>query len=99
MTDETTPTDTTTSNPTEARDFTPRFRLNAKQTAKGMWYFDATIEVFGVDHLNLHKTEDEGDVRKQSIGERLQAIIADAEHHFVKNGRPLVVPPTAGESS
>lgn len=53
-----------------------RIRVNAKQTAKGIWYLDVTVEVSGED-----VSADDIDVLK---------VIQAKEKEFLENGRIMV---------
>ena len=67
-----------------------RIRLNAKSTAKGQWYFDATIENTS-DKLTEPKTSaDVADIREISLGQRLLEIITDAENTFIEAGKTVI---------
>ena len=67
-----------------------RIRLNAKSTAKGQWYFDATIENTS-DKLTEPKTPTEvADIRNVTLGQRLLEIITDAENTFMKAGKTVI---------
>ena len=67
-----------------------RIRLNAKSTAKGQWYFDATIENTS-DKLTEPKTSDDvADIREISLGQRLLEIITDAENTFMEAGKTVI---------
>ena len=67
-----------------------RIRLNAKSTAKGQWYFDATIENTS-DKLTEPKTSDDvADIREISLGQRLLEIITDAENTFIEAGKTVI---------
>lgn len=67
-----------------------RVRLNAKSTAKGQWYFDATIEN-NTDKITESKNpKDIGDVKVTTLGQRLLNIITDAENTFMADGRAVI---------
>jgi len=66
-----------------------RIRLNAKSTAKGHWYFDATIENTD-DKLREGKPEDIGDTSVKTLGQKLLDIISDAENTFISDGRIVI---------
>ena len=66
-----------------------RIRLNAKSTAKGHWYFDATIENTD-DKLREGKPEDIGDTSVKTLGQKLLDIISDAENTFIADGRIVI---------
>ena len=68
----------------------PRFRINAKQTSKSLWYFEATIE-HNSDKISRSTTEvDVGDTITESLGARLWSMIEEAEHEARARGRKLV---------
>ena len=67
-----------------------RLRLNAKSTAKGQWYFDATIENTSDKITASLNSEDVGDTNMKSLGETLLTIIRDAENSFIADGRTVV---------
>ena len=52
----------------------PRYRINAKQTAKGFWYLDATAELSSPDEA----------------ADALLKMIQKTEKMFTKDGRILV---------
>lgn len=67
-----------------------RFRINAKQTAKGLWQFDATCENSS-DKVSLPlSAEDVGNVKTVELGVKLLSIIKEAEKAFRDDGRHLV---------
>ena len=67
-----------------------RIRLNAKSTAKGHWYFDATIEN-NTDKIKEPKNiNDIGDTKDTTLGQRLLEIITDAENTFMADGRLVI---------
>ncbi len=68
----------------------PRFRINAKQTAKGMWYFDATAE-YKSD--KIERSTSESDAAKtvtEPLGLRLLSMIKETEKAFSADGRNTV---------
>ena len=67
-----------------------RIRLNAKSTAKGHWYFDATIENTSDKITESKNTKDIGDTKDTSLGQRLLEIITDAENTFMADGRVVI---------
>ena len=66
-----------------------RFRLNASQTAKGLWQLDCTIEL-SEDHVTISPDTDKGDVKSIPLGEKLLLIIQETEKAFKTDGRKLV---------
>ena len=67
-----------------------RIRLNAKSTAKGQWYFDATIESNTDKIPESLNPKDIGDVKESTLGQRLLGIITDAENTFMADGRTVI---------
>ena len=72
----------------------PRFRINAKQTAKNYWQLDATLE-YKSDKIALPPTVGQ-DPKLQSLGLRLLSMIKEAEKEFRADGR-LIVGDTVGD--
>ena len=66
----------------------PRYRINAKQTAKGLWQLDCTVEL-GCDSLVESKRdpEDMGDSVELGIGQKLLAVIKETETAFRADGK------------
>ena len=68
----------------------PRFRINAKQTAKGVWYFDATAE-YKSDKIERSSSEaDAAEVVSEPLGLRLLSMIKETEKAFSDDGRITV---------
>ena len=68
----------------------PRFRINAKQTAKGTWYFDSTCE-YKSDKISRSDSEaDLGKLITEPLGLRLLSMIKETEKAFINDGRKLV---------
>ena len=67
-----------------------RIRLNAKSTAKGQWYFDATIENNTDKIVESKDPKDIANVKETTLGQRLLAIITDAENTFMADGRTVI---------
>ena len=68
----------------------PRFRINAKQTAKGLWYFDATVE-YKSDKISRSTSEaDSADTISEPLGLRLLSMIKETEQAFNEDGRETV---------
>ena len=67
-----------------------RIRLNAKSTAKGHWYFDATIENTNDKITEEGKQQDVGDISVKTLGRKLLDIISDAENTFLSDGRTVI---------
>lgn len=76
----------------------PRYRINAKQTAKNRWYFDATIE-YGSDKIELTSggTLDVADIKMGTLGMKLLSMIKEAEKAFKDDKRALVTDMEPGE--
>ena len=75
--------------PAVSGEMKPRYRLNWKQTSKGAFYVDATVELFGTDSVNEHPAHDEGDVKVLSIGQKMAAMILEGELDLLRQGRVL----------
>lgn len=67
----------------------PRFRINAKQTAKGTWQIDATVEYKSDKIKRSTNPEDPGDEIVETLGMRLLSLIKDAEDKFRRDGRMM----------
>ena len=67
-----------------------RLRLNAKSTAKGQWYFDATIENTSDKITERRNLSDIGDIKESTLGTTLLRVIKDAEDTFIADGRIVV---------
>ena len=67
-----------------------RLRLNAKSTAKGQWYFDATIENTSDKLPESNNRADVGDITEATLGATLLRVIKDAEDTFIADGRTVV---------
>lgn len=67
----------------------PRYRISAKQTAKGLWYFDATVELDSLKKTISPKT-DVGDVSEIPAGKLLLNLIQETEQEFIKAGKQVV---------
>ena len=66
----------------------PRYRISAKQTAKGMWYFDATVEM-DRPSSNESNPKDAADITQKTIGKELLQLITNTEHEFANAGKKL----------
>ena len=68
----------------------PRYRINAKQTAKGLWQLDCTVEL-GEDHVieSKENPKDWGDATKVLIGQKLLAIVKETEAQFRADGKKI----------
>ena len=63
-----------------------RIRLNAKSTAKGHWYFDATIENSSDKITENKNTKGTLTITETPLGKRLLEIITDAENTLITDG-------------
>ena len=67
-----------------------RIRLNAKQTAKGAWYFEATYEN-GEEIIRTSKNpNDIGDEEVTHIGKKLLDIINETQKAFRDDGKIII---------
>ena len=67
----------------------PRYRNNAKQTAKGAWQLDCTVEL-GDDHIiEYNHPGDLGNITEVAIGQKLLAIVKETETAFQKDGKQM----------
>ena len=68
----------------------PRYRLNAKQTAKNLWQLEATVE--NGDHTMKRSVtaDDAANVVSEPLGVVLLSIIKEAEKAFRDDGRKMV---------
>ena len=67
----------------------PRYRINAKQTAKGLWQLDCTVEL-GEDHIiEYNHPGDLGNITELGIGQKLLAVIKETEAAFQKDGKQM----------
>jgi len=68
----------------------PRFRINAKQSAKGIWQFDGTVE-YKSDKIERSTSEaDAGEIVTEPLGLRLLSMIKETEKAFSDDGRITV---------
>jgi len=67
----------------------PRFRINAKQTAKGLWQFDGTVEHHD-DKWTTKNVKDSADPKIITLGLKLLSMIQEVEEEFKKDNRKLV---------
>lgn len=67
----------------------PRYRISAKQTAKGIWYFDATVEL-DAPRKKISPNDDVGDVTDVPAGQLLLNLVKETEQAFQKDGRQVV---------
>ena len=74
-------------------DMKPRFRISAKQTAKGLWQLDCTVEVYNDDAIILSNKTDGADQKRKPLGRQLLEIIKGAEQEFKADGKQLVSDP------
>ncbi len=70
-------------------DNSPRIRLNAKQTAKGLWQFDVTVE-YHEEILKVANEDDAANITNITLGEKLLEQVKSAEKAFRDDGRKLV---------
>ncbi len=68
----------------------PRFRISAKQTAKGVWYFDATVEHNSDKISRSTNDKDMAEAITEPLGLRLLSMIKETEKAFEKDKRMLV---------
>ena len=71
----------------------PRFRLNASQTAKGVWKMDCTVEN-AKESWQVPDPDDISVVTVITLGQKVLDMLKDAEQRFRKDGRKL-----AGDSN
>ena len=68
----------------------PRFRINAKQTAKNLWQLDATVE-YKNDKIKISTNPDDtGDEIITPLGVQLLSLIKETEKAFRTDGRVFV---------
>lgn len=68
----------------------PRFRINAKQTAKNLWQLDGTVE-YKSDHIEIsNHPDDVGNTAHNHLGLQLLSLIQETEKHFKADGRKMV---------
>ncbi len=68
----------------------PRFRISAKQTAKNLWQFDATVE-YKNDKIKISTNPDDPAVTvTNSLGLQLLSLIKETEKEFRKDGKKIV---------
>ena len=68
----------------------PRYRSSAKQTAKGGFQLEATVEVYDAPEIAMSNPQDAADVKRKSIGRQLADIIKDTATELRKDGHKLV---------
>jgi len=67
----------------------PRFRINASQSVKNIWTFNATVE-YKSDKIELSSDDkDMGDTVKSTLGLQLLSLIKEAEKEFRADNRTL----------
>ncbi len=71
-------------------DMKDRTRFSAKQTAKGLWQFEVTVEVFDKDSVVKSNPVDVSDQKHVPLGKQALNIIKDAEARFRADGKNLV---------
>ncbi|MCY4491495.1 MAG: hypothetical protein OXC46_08550 [Thaumarchaeota archaeon] len=67
-----------------------RYRLNAKQSAKGIWQLDITVEREVVEANRSLDPKDAGNVKPETMGDTMIRIIRDAEVKFANAGKQIV---------
>lgn len=68
----------------------PRFRINAKQTAKNYWQLDVTAE-YKSDYIEIsNNPDDKGDTVYTHLGLQALSLIKETEKHFRKDGRHMI---------
>jgi len=65
----------------------PRFRINAHQSAKGAWQFDATVE-YHSDQITAGDLKDTG--ATTTLGLKLLSLIKETEKAFRDDNRKIV---------
>ena len=65
----------------------PRFRIGSKQTAKGLWQLDATVEYKSDKIKRSSNPEDSGDEISEPLGLRLLSLIKETEKEFRADNR------------
>lgn len=68
----------------------PRIRINSKQTAKDLWYFDITLEDGAFNMRIPGNPDDICDEKSITMGERIILILKDVEKNFRHDNRRLV---------
>ena len=76
----------------QAEGWKPRYKFNAKQSAKGVWQMDVTVETYGAPGVQTHNPADEGDTTPASVVEVALNIIREAENRFIAEGRQMADP-------
>ena len=66
-----------------------RYRLNAKQTARGTWQLDLTVERETLDRLRPLDPNDLGNTAKDTMADTMLQIVRDTETKFRKDGRKI----------
>lgn len=67
----------------------PRFRINASQSVKNVWTFNATVE-FKSDKIEIsNDPKDSGNTVHTTLGLRLLSLIKEAEKEFRADQRTL----------
>ena len=70
-------------------DSNARYRLNAKQSAKGVWQLDITVERDAIEKPHTNDPKDAGNVSTETLADTLLRIITDAEAKLHATGRPI----------
>jgi len=67
----------------------PRFRINATQSVKNIWTFNATVE-YKAERIELsNDPTDKGKIIDSTLGLRLLSLIKEAEKEFRADQRTL----------
>jgi len=69
----------------------PRFRINVKQSAKGVHQFDGTVEWKDRTITLPLSPEDVADTKSRGLGVELLYMMKATEEAFRKDGRKLVI--------
>ena len=71
-------------------DMKDRTRFSAKQSAKGFWQFELTVEVYDKDAVVKLKPDDVSDQKQVPLGTQAPNNIKQAEAVFRADGKKLV---------
>ena len=66
-----------------------RYRLNAKQSAKGIWQLDITVERETTEAKHSLDQHDAGNTVTETMADTMLRIIKDAEIKFANNGKQI----------
>lgn len=67
----------------------PRFRINASQSTKGVWSFNATVEHRAETIELSNDPKDTGNTVNSTLGLRLLSLIKETEKEFRADNRTL----------